>query len=471
MNVRTMTTRERYLSIVRKHQLDPLSPGSPAMWSPRLETAPRQRIEEIQSEKIAAAFDYLFEESPYYRARYGAAGLAPGAVRSIADLPKIPVTRKLDWIPDIIAHRPWGTFSPLSEDRWRTAGWMIFSTSGTTLLPRVFRHTTHDQEMWGWMCARALWSYGVRTGQLAVNCFYYGPSVAAWGLHEGLRRIGCTVVAAGSMSAERRALHIKLLRPQVLLGTPSTLLTLGRYMTDLGEDPACVGVKILVCAGEPGAAVWSTRKRLETLWGANVHDDFGCTEVAMAPLGYTCAAASACTEPPVGVHLMEDAVIVEVLDPESLEPVAPGSRGTLVVSNLYSESAPFLRFDMGDWISITQAPCPCGRTHARALGGLLGRNDNCLKVKGLQFFPSTFENALRSIDGTGDEYRLEILAGDRVVIVAEQRPEMTLLPEEVGAKLRRLLGISVEVQLLHAGALPRTEGKGARFFDRRSPPQ
>jgi phenylacetate-CoA ligase len=466
-----MTSREHYLSIVRKHQLDPLRPGSPEMWSPGLEAAPRQRIEEIQSEKIAAAFEYLFEESPYYRERFVAAGLARGAVRSIDDLRKIPVTRKLDWIPDIDAHRPWGRFSPLSEDRWRTAGWMIFSTSGTTLLPRVFRHTTHDQEMWGWMCARALWAYGVRAGQLAVNCFYYGPSVAAWGLHEGLRRIGCSVVAAGSMSAERRAMHIKLLRPQVLLGTPSTLLTLGRHMADVGDDPACAGVRILVCAGEPGAAVWSTRQRLETLWRASVHDDFGCTEVAMAPLGYTCAAASTSAEPPVSVHLMEDALIVEVLDPDSLEPVPPGRPGTLVVSNLYSESAPFLRFDMGDWVSITEAPCPCGRTHARALGGLLGRTDNCVKVKGLQFFPSTFEDALRSIDGAADEYRLEILPGDRVAIVVEQRPGATLLAEEVAATLRRLLGISVEVQLLHAGTLPRTEGKGARFLDRRSAPQ
>lgn len=479
--------RERYLAVVRAHKLDPERAATPTLWSPSLEAASRERIEAIQSEKLAAAFEYLRECSPFYRERFDAAGLGPGAVTTLADLHRVPVTRKLDWIADIEANAPWGTFSPLQESRWRSAGWMVFSTSGTTRQPRVFRHTLHDREMWAWMAARALWSYGVRPGDVALNCFYYGPSVAAWGLHNGLNLLGSSVVPAGSMPSERRALFVKTVRPTVLLGTPSTLLTLGHRLAEGGHSPAQAGVRILVCAGEAGAAVRATKYRLEQMWNARVHDDFGCTEVAQAPLGYTCRDEVESDSGSVSVHLMEDAQIVEVLDPVSLAPVPDGSRGTLVVSNLYSEAAPFLRFDTGDWISVTREPCSCGRTHARAIGGLLGRNDQCLKIRGLQFFPSTFEDALRSIPELGDEYRVEVSADyregqpvggteivnnrrrhrDIVRIVAECAPNARVTPGAVAQRLHGLLGIQVEVELQAPGMLPRTEGKGARFVDRR----
>lgn len=471
--------RDRFLALA---SLGADRPPAGALWDPSLEALDRASLRRLQGAKLAAAFDYLYEASPFYRARFAAAGLAPGAIQTVDDLRRIPVTRKLDWIPDIEAHPPWGTFSPLAEDRWRASPWVIFSTSGTTRQPRMFRHTTHDRAVWGWLNARALWSYGVRPGDVALNCFYYGSSVAAWGLHEGLTRLGCGVVAGGAMPPERRVTFIQHLRPTVLCGTPSTLLSLAHRLDEQGVVASSLGVRVLVCAGEPGAAIPATRARLAVAWGAAVHDDFGCTEVAMAPLGYTCEAeTSRAGDGEIGVHLMEDALLVEVLDPDTLEPVAPGQRGTLVVSNLYSEAAPFLRFDMGDWVRITEEPCACGRTHARALGGLLGRNDHCVKIKGLQFFPGTFEAAVRSIDGLGDEYRIDVgsRAGrervhvgeqDEVRITVEGRSVGAPTAEEVARRLRGLLGITVDVSLVGPGVLPRTEGKGARFFDGRRAP-
>ncbi|TMQ10217.1 MAG: phenylacetate--CoA ligase, partial [Deltaproteobacteria bacterium] len=124
-----MSARDRFLAAVRKH----LYPGPEAgLWNAACEAPSRARLREIQQEKLAAAFDYLFEASPFYRRRFEEAGLAPGSIRSLDDLRRVPVTRKLDWIPDIEAHPPWGTFSPLTEERWRDHPWMIFSTSGTT---------------------------------------------------------------------------------------------------------------------------------------------------------------------------------------------------------------------------------------------------------------------------------------------------------------------------------------------------
>ncbi len=505
------TARDRYLSTVRKYQHHASAPGATHSWSPSLECIPRSELRAIQGEKLSAAFDYLYEGSAFYRRRFEEAGLQPGDIRGIDDLRKIPVTRKLDWIDDMAAHPPWGTFSPLGADRWGGgAAWMVFSTSGTTRHPRLFRHTQHDRDLWAWMCARALWSYGVRPGQLAMNCFFYGPSVAAWGMHAGLGLLGCGVVPGGPMPTDRKALFVQELRPQVLLGTPSTLLTLARRMEELGHDPREAGVQTLVLAGEPGAAVRATKTRLENAWGSAVaYDDFGCTEVAQAPLGYSCEAEAKKADGTVGVHLMEDALIVEVLDPQTLEPVAPGETGTLVVSNLYSESSPFLRFDMGDWIRVTEEPCACGRTQARAVGGLLGRNDHCVKIRGLQFFPSTFEDAVRSIGGLGDEFRVEVrtelagsslngsdLAGnlkaaasadtstdapsdnapqterrrqrDSVRIQVEPAGDaLAVKVEEIGRRLRGLLGITVDVEVLPRGTLPRAEGKAQRFRDLR----
>ncbi|HMG57824.1 MAG TPA: AMP-binding protein [Kofleriaceae bacterium] len=468
-----MTARDHFLAVVRKHAYP--GPEGPALWSAACEAPSRARLRTIQEEKLAAGFDYLFESSAFYRHRFELAGLRRGSVRSLDDLRRVPVTRKLDWMPDIEAHPPWGTFSPLSEQRWRASPWMVFSTSGTTRRPRLFRHTTHDRDIWAWMNARALWSYGVRPGEVALNCFYYGASVAAWGLHEGLLRLGCPVVPGGAMPPERRAAVVVHVRPAVLLGTPSGLLTLGRRVQEQGDDPAAQGVRTLVCAGEPGAAIGPTRRRLQALWGAQVHDDFGCTEIAMAPLGYTCQAEAGKRDGEIGVHLMEDALIVEVLDPETLEPVPVGQRGTLVVSNLYSEAVPFLRFDMGDWVRLRDDPCACGRTHVRAVGGLLGRNDHCLKIKGLQFFPSTFEDAIRSIDGLGDEYRVDVLASsepdrDDVEIVVERGPGpgAALTASHVASRLRGILGITVVVSLVEPGTLPRSDGKGIRFVDRRA---
>jgi len=422
-----------------------LEPESVEVWSTKLEKPNAKKLRKIQESKLKSAYQYLYTASEYYRKRFREADLDLNSVKTLEDLRRVPVTRKTDWISDIDEYPPWGSFSPLTDDAWLNTPWMIFSTSGTTGRPRMFRHTTHDRQIWAWLNARALHAFGVRRGQVALNCFNYGASVAAWGLHEGLSLCGCPVVPGGAMAPERRAALMLHVRPQIILGTPSGLLSLARRIQERGADPSKLGVEILICAGEVGAAVRTTRRHLEDTWQAAVHDDFGCTEVAMGPLGYTCHAEARKSDGEVSVHLMEDTMIVEVLDPNTYEPIPSGEYGTLVVSNLYSEAAPILRFDMGDWVRITDEPCECGRTHRRAIGGLLGRNDHCLIVKGLQFFPSTFENAVRSLKGIGDEYQIEIFPRcvnsdqETVKIVVETQSGVALSDVEIQSYLRGTL--------------------------------
>jgi len=454
-------------------------PGHREYWCPDLETAPRSRLREIQGRRLAGAYRYLWECSPLYRQKFAAAGLGPDSVRDVNDLVKIPVTHREEWLRDQEEHPPWGTFSPLRHDQWLERGWMLFTTSGTTATrPRVFRHTSFDRDMWSWLGARALYAMGVRPGDLAINCFGYGTSVAFWGLHYALNHMGVPVIPGGGANSERRGFFIKAYEPTVLLCTPSYALYLGRILEESGQSPQESSIRRIVCAGEPGPCVPATKRRIEQLWRAELHDDFGCTEVAMSPLGYTCRHQVQQTDHPVDVHLMEDVYLPEVLHPETLQPVAEGQRGILVVSNLYSESQPMLRYVMGDWISVTTEPCPCGRTHARALGGLQGRNDDLIKIRGLMFFPAVIEDAIRSHPDVGDEFKVEISrerSMDRVKVSVEPnspvpKASYSEVDERITRSLKGSLGIDVEVEVLAYGSLPRTEFKARRLVDLRETP-
>lgn len=468
--------RNQWRDLVRRHALNFDQPGDDRFWSPELETASRERLREIQGEKLALAYRYLWECSTFYRAKFEQAGLGPDSVRGIDDLTRIPVTHREQWLVDQEEHPPWGTFSPLRQEDWTERGWMLFTTSGTTAAqPRVFRHTTFDRDMWTWLGARALYAMGVRRGDVAINCFGYGTSVAFWGLHYALNLMGVPVIPGGGSNTERRILFINTYKPTVLTCTPSYALYLGRAMEDAGLSPQESSIRLLVCAGEPGACVPATKKRVENLWHAKMHDDFGCTEVAMAPLGYTCSEQVRKTDTPVDTHLMEDAAIPEVLHPDTMEPVAEGQAGILVVSNLYSEAQPILRYVMGDWITVDSTPCACGRTHARAVGGLQGRNDNLLKIRGLMFFPAVIEDSIRRLVDVGDEFKVEITHRDSMdhikvtIEPASQIPKSSYDPprERVARALKGSLGINVEVEMVPYGTLPRTQFKAQRLFDMR----
>ncbi len=470
--------RQQWRELVRRHMLHPTAPAMASVWAPELETVPRSRLREMQGERLAAAYRLLWECSTWYRRKFERAGLSAASVQGIDDLTRIPVTRPDEWLDDQQANPPWGTFSPLRDEDWLSRGWMLFTTSGTTAgLPRSFRHTTHDRDLWAWVGARALYAMGVRAGDVAVNCFGYGTSVAFWGLHHALNLMGVPVIPGGAANTERRARFIALYKPTVLLATPTYALHLGRVMQDVIGPPAESSVRLVVVAGEPGACVPETRRRIQQLWGATVHDDFGCTEVAMPPLGYTCQAQAESDEP-MSPHLMEDAFIAEVVDPDTLEPVPEGRRGLLVVSNLFSEAQPIPRYLMGDWTSITTEPCRCGRTHARAVGGLHGRTHGRLKIRGLAFFPAAIEDAIRGEPAVGDEFTVDISNegdSDRVLVTAEvatpiPKADLGEVADQIAQSLRGKLGVSVVVTLVPYNSLPRTNEKARRIRDLRGAP-
>ncbi|SET96744.1 phenylacetate--CoA ligase family protein [Stigmatella erecta] len=471
-----MSDREQWCELVRKHVHDWNTPATAKIWSPALEALPREQLRRIQDEKVAGAYTYLWNRSTFYRQKFEQAGLGPDSVRSVEDLPRVPVTLRDEWLVDQQKNPPWGTFSPLRQEDWLERGWMMFSTSGTTAAhPRSFRHTNFDREMWAWHGSRALHAMGVRRGDIAINCFSYGTSVAFWGLHYALNHMGIPVISGGGANTERRILFIETYKPTVLLCTPSYALYLGRQMQEQGKSPKDSSIRLLVCAGEPGACVPATKQRIEELWGARINDDFGCTEVAMSPFGYTCEYQVNREDGRVDTHFMEDAYVPEVLDPETFKPVPDGQRGVLVVSNLFSEAQPILRYVMGDWVSLTREACPCGRTHARAIGGLAGRYDQLIKIRGLAFLPALLEDSIRSQQEIGDEFKLEITHVndmDEILLTTELHPgasmdDLEAQEQRLSRKLKGSLGIVVDVKLVPPGTLPRTEFKAKRLFDLR----
>jgi phenylacetate-CoA ligase len=468
--------RRQWRDLVRGYCLHFDAPANDRHWAPELETCSRDRLREIQSEKLALAYRYLWHGSRFYRRKFEEADLGPDSVNGLDDLPKIPVTHREEWLEDQERNPPWGTFSPLRDEDWLERGWMFFSTSGTTArCPRVFRHTTFDRDIWSYYGARGLHSMGIGRGDVAFICFSYGTSVGFWSMHYALHHMGVPVISGGGANTERRALFIDTFHPTVLMCTPSYALYLGRRMEEMGMQPRRSSIRLLCCSGEPGACVPATKKRVEAVWGAEMNDHFGCTEVAMPPLGSTCAPLVARKDRPVDSHLMEDAYIPEALDPETYEPVPEGKPGVLIVSNLYSEAQPILRYVMGDWITITTQPCECGRTHARAMKGLQGRHDKLIKIRGLMFFPAAIEDAIRCQAEVGDEFRVEVDRFgdmDQVKVTIEPSAEAASMSDRerkarVAEKLKGLLGIRCDVDVVPAGSLPRFEFKADRLADRR----
>ena len=467
--------RRRWLETVERYRDAPASPDDDAMWSRRLDGASRDELTAIQTEKLLAAVPYAYENIPFYRRRFDRLGLSPADIRGLDDLPLIPVATKQEMAEDLAEHGPWGTYTAVDDDVWRSEGWQTFMSSGTTGAPRTFRYTGFDRRLWAWSNARAMYAMGFRSGRdAAMLAFGYGPHVWLWGVHYALNLMGIPILTAGGLDSSLRARLIDAMRPTILACTPSYALYLGHVMGDMGLDPAASSVRYLFCAGEPGFSVPATRARLERVWGAELHEFYGCTEAAPSAGGFTCGAVAGVKTGEVSTHLLDDTHIWEVVDAATSRPVAEGEQGISVVTNLISEASPQLRFVVGDFTRLTHEPCACGRVHTRALGGFRGRADDMLNVRGVTLFPSSVEDAVRRVDGLGDEFAVEITRErelDVLTVKVEVPPggDGAGLAAAVEREVRSRCELRPVVETLPLGTLPPTQMKAKRVTDLREP--
>lgn len=469
---RREATRRNWLATLEAWRRDFAAPGGADHWSPSLDCASRDELRAIQDAKLAALTPFLYENSGFYRRRFDRLGLAPDDIRSVDDLAGWPPVDKREMAEDLLAHPPWGTYTTHDDALWKERGWSLFPTSGTTGLPRVFRYSTLDLEMWKWANARALWSFGVRPGEIVFLVVGFGPHVWAWGVLHALAHMGVPCIPGGGLTAELRCRVIERYRPTVLATLPAQLLRLGRVMQEMGLDPRSSSVTRLFTAGEPAAGVAGTRRRLEEMWDAEVVEFYGCTEASPHCGGYSCP-ASHLPGKPMHTHLMEDIQVWELIDPETGVSVPDGERGVTVVTNLNSESSPQLRFVVGDYTVLDRGPCECGRTHARALGGFRGRADDLVNVRGIKFYPSVVEEGVRAVADVGDEYEVVLATnvdGIDTMAVRVEHPDHAdpgAVAAAVEREVRARIELRFEVEVLAPDTLAKTEFKAKRIRDRR----
>lgn len=459
-------TRACWLETLAKHRTAFDAPDAEQYWARRADTASRDEIVAIQNDKLAALTPFLYEHSDFYRRRFDRLGLAPTDIRTVEDLPRWPVVTAREMAEDAAQHPPYGTYLTIGPQEWADRGWMQFSSSGSTGTPRVFRYTHVDREYWEWANARALWSMGIRRGETLFPISGFGPHVFVWGVMAAAARMKLAVIPGGGMDAAARARIIERFQPTVLVCTPSYALYLGRTMETLGLDPARSTIRTLLVGGEPALGIDSTRTRLESLWGARLVEFYGCTEVAPHCGGYSCPHSSDPGGTPFA-HLMEDVGIWELVDPATHERVAPGMRGVTVCTSINSESSPQLRFLLADYTTFSYDPCACGRAHVRAMGSMTGRADDAINLRGVKFFPSQVEEAVRAVPGTGDEF--EIVLGRNsdglpVMTVRVEHPDYAnpVIAERVAAEIRSRCEVRATVEALAPDTLPKTEFKARR---------
>jgi len=464
-------TRWIWLETLARHRKNYREPDGDAYWSLALDTASRDELTAIQNDKLAALTPFLYENSPFYRRRFDRLGLAPTDLRTVDDLPRWPVIDKSELSGDAEAHPPYGTYCTADEAIWRERGWMLFSSSGTTGTPKVFRYTHTDREYWQWANARGLWSMGIRPGEVVLPLVGFGPHVWMWGVMAALAHMRVAVIPGGGMDARARAGVVDRFRPTVLASTPSYLLHLGRVMQEVGLEPAASSVETLFTGGEPAMGIEATRERLEALCGARVVEFYGCTEVAPHCGGFSCPASSG---PGIetSTHLLEDVQVWELVNPDTLDRTPEGERGLTVCTSLNSETSPQLRFLVGDYTVYNREPCACGRSHVRAMGSFAGRADDQINLRGIKMSPSQIEAAIRSVEGTGDEYEIVLSTNPDGLPVMNLRVEhpdhaAPAVAERIVAEVRTRCEVRVGVEVLAPDSLPKTEFKAKRVRDER----
>ncbi|MEQ8899552.1 MAG: AMP-binding protein [Roseovarius sp.] len=423
-----------------------------------VELRSRDQIAADQLSALSRQLDYLSRNSLHYGEVLKDAGFAPGDLKSLDDLRGLPMTAKSDFVASVAKAPPMGRFVAAPRDDLRR----IHFSSGTTAAPMPQFWTQFDLDRWADLYARNAHAQGVGPGDVFQCLFTYAWFVGGLGATMGYQRAGATCIPAGSQDTERQIATMTEFGTTALCGTPSFIIHLGEEMLRRGVDPAATKVDKIMVGGEPGAGVPATRKRIEKLWNAGCFDAYGCLE--FQPIAGECAHRT-------GPHIAEDFVHAEILDVETLLPVPDGTPGMLVVTHLDKQAGPLLRWKTNDIVVRDSRPCSCGRTHARLIGGVRGRADDMLIVRGVNVFPSAIEDVVRSIGGLADEYQIVVddsvrdtetgmLKGIRLKVEA---PGGTSA-ETVAAEVKRALNIRAHVEIAPSGSLPRATHKAQRLI-------
>ena len=420
------------------------------------EALDREALGALQGQRLAELVAGLQGRNLFYTRKLEAAGVRPGSLRFPRDLEALPFTTKAELVADQAANPPWGT--ALSEPLSRYTRYC--QTSSTTGQPLRWIDTN---ESWQWLleCWKAVYRAArVGPGDRVLFPFSFGPFLGFWAAFDAGSQLGAHCVPGGGMSSPLRLSLIEALAVTVVCCTPTYALHLAEVAAGEGLRLSESRVRVVIVAGEPGGSIPATRSRIEQAWGARVIDHHGLTEVG--PLSFEC------WEAPGFLHLNEGRFLCEVLDPESLRPVPDGSRGELVVTSLGRSASPVLRYRTNDIVVRRREPCPCGRTWVRLEGGILGRDDDMVNVRGVNVYPAAIEAVVRAFPEVV-EFRSTVSRSHEMrslsveIEPAPGQGDGSALAALVGRRLREALGLSVPVRVVEPMGLPRFEMKARRF--------
>jgi phenylacetate-CoA ligase len=386
------------------------------------------------------------------------AGLSVESLRVPDDLPRLPVTTKAELVADQDAAPPWGTILTEPLEHYSRYN----QTSSTTGRPLRWPDTT---DSWQWMldCWKAVYRAArVDARDRVLFTFSFGPFLGFWTAFDAACQIGAHAIPAGGMSSQQRLALIDAIRPTVLVCTPTYALRLAEVAREQAPSRPLADCSIgtIIVAGEPGGSIRATRQRIEHSWGARVIDHHGMTEVG--PVSFEC------WESPGFLHVNESEYICEVLDPETLAPVADGERGELVITNLGRSACPLIRYRTADVVVRRSTPCVCGRTLARLEGGILGRTDDMVTIRGVNVYPPAIEAVVRDVDDVV-EFRATVARQGAMrtlsleVELAPDAASPSAVAKRIVCGLRDALNLAVPVNVVSPGTLPRFEMKARRF--------
>jgi phenylacetate-CoA ligase len=424
------------------------------------ETMPREDLQALQLVRLQAVVQRVYHMVPFYRRKMDEVGVTPGRIRSLADLSLLPFTTK----QDLRDNYPFGMFAAPLDQIVR-----IHASSGTTGKPTPVAYTQRDIDSWGELMARSLAAAGAHHGDIVHVAYGYGLFTGGLGAHYGAERLGAAVIPVSGGQTRRQIMLIQDFGPTVICCTPSFSLYLAEVGQEMGVDFSKTKLRVGILGAEP----WSDAMRAEI--EARLHIDavdiYGLSEI-LGP-----GVAVECLEAKSGLHIFEDHFLPEIINPGTLENLAPGEAGELVVTTLTKEAFPLLRYRTRDVTSLNQAPCKCGRTIAR-IGRIQGRSDDMLIIRGVNVFPSQIESVLMETKGVAPHYQLivdregqldtlEVQVEVDEAAFSDEVKQLEAMAKNIQRQIKDYFTVSVKVRLVEPRTIPRSEGKAQRVIDRR----
>ncbi len=429
-------------------------------WEPQSETLSRSELTRLQFDRLGKTLERA-AKSPYYAEVFKRHNIEPGSIRGLDDLRRIPFTTK----EDLRNHFPYGLLTTPIKEIVR-----LHCSSGTTGNPIVVFYNQHDLAAWANLVARSMFAAGVRDTDVFQNICGYGLFTGGLGFQYGAERLGALTIPAGAGNSKRQIKLMQDFGTTVIHTIPSYLMRFRAVFDEMCLDPCKhTKLRIILTGAEPHSE--ETRQRVQKLFGVKAFNSYGLSEMNGPGVAFEC-------EHQTGMHVWEDSYILEVVDPDTLEPVEPGKTGELVFTTLTREAQPILRYRTRDLTRVIPGDCPCGRTHAR-IDRIQGRSDDMFIIKGVNVFPIQIERILMSMPEVGNDYLIvldTVKGADEVSVQVEVRPETFTGSMDALEKLRQRIVrdlhdeilVTPKVELVEPDSLPKSEGKAVRVKDLRN---